>query len=325
LVPANTVIIASRVGLGKAAITLRPIAINQDLKALLPTGGKVLPRYLLHYFSAIGNQIELAGVGATVKGVTVEYLSQLQIPLPSLSDQKRIVDVLDEAQALKRLCANSISRTNDLKASIFDEMFSAKRAAAEGWPTKLLGDLTSNVSGGTPSTDNQDFWSGTIPWISPKDMKCAELFDAIDHVSDAAVKASRLRLLPKNTVVTVVRGMILAHTFPVAITRVEATINQDMKGFFVGNEILPDYLHWSLVANGRKLLSLVSTAGHGTKRLELDDLLSLPLVVPSKVAQKEFVSRIADTRELMDRQQRNAEMLNGLFNSLLNRAFRGEI
>jgi hypothetical protein len=98
-----------------------------------------------------------------------------------------------------------------------------------------------------------------------------------------------------------------------------------MKGFFVGSEILPDYFHWALVANEKRLLSAVSIAGHGTKRLELETLLSLPVVVPPKTAQKEFVARIDAARELVERQQRSAVMLDDLFGSLLNRAFRGQL
>ena len=78
-------------------------------------------------------------------------------------------------------------------------------------------------------------------------MKSAELFGAIDHVSESALKATRLKLLPSNAVLIVVRGMILAHSFPVAITRVPATINQDMKALLPNDQVLPDYLHSVLV------------------------------------------------------------------------------
>ena len=83
------------------------------------------------------------------------------------------------------------------------------------------------VEWGHPSKDNPDFWSGT-PLVSPKDMKAARLGDAIDHVSNAAV-GNGTRLVPSDTLLMVVRGMILAHTFPVALTTSEVTFNQDIR------------------------------------------------------------------------------------------------
>jgi type I restriction enzyme, S subunit len=156
-------------------------------------------------------------------------------------------------------------------------------------------------------------------------MKSTELFDAIDHVSESALRASRLRLLPANTVLIVVRGMILAHTLPVAITRIPATINQDMKALLPTQQVLPDYLHWLLISKTSNLLASVSTAGHGTKRLEMHDLLNLRVAIPPKRIQEKFVTCIAEIRELQKVQSSSRQRLDDLFKSVLQRAFKGEL
>ncbi|RJQ51387.1 MAG: hypothetical protein C4526_10420 [Nitrospiraceae bacterium] len=188
-----------------------------------------------------------------------------------------------------------------------------------------MGELFSHVSGATPSTENPDFWSGAIPWVSPKDMKSSEIYDSSDHISNAALKSSRLRLLPKDIVLIVIRGMILAHTFPVAIARVPVTINQDMKALLPCAEIEPDYLHWLLKANAPKILSLVSTAGHGTKRLEMASLLGLAISVPPKSLQQEFSAYVSQVRILEATQVDSRRRLEDLFQCLLHRAFQGEL
>jgi type I restriction enzyme S subunit len=71
LIPKGTVIIASRVGLGKVAINKKPVAINQDLKALTPRSNNIRPRYLLQFLYSKAEYFERAGVGATVKGLTI--------------------------------------------------------------------------------------------------------------------------------------------------------------------------------------------------------------------------------------------------------------
>ena len=258
--------------------------------------------------------------------INVNALSRLPIPLPPLPEQERIVHLLDEAEALRRLRSQADERTGQAAASLFEAMFSDARVREGNWPLKSLQELCSGVfSGATPSTENPDFWNGRIPWISPKDMKSSELFDATDHISELALKAYRLRLLPIDTVLIVVRGMILAHSFPVAITRVPATINQDMKALLAEDGVLPGYLQWLLVSNTSKILGLVSTAGHGTKRLEMEGLLNLRFPVPPKQLQEEFVARVGEIRALEAVQSTSRQRLDDLFKSLLQRAFRGEL
>lgn len=263
--------------------------------------------------------------GATQKAITNDAIRELSIPIPPLSEQERLVQILDEADQMRRLRADANERTARAISGLFSTMFSERRATESRWPVVSMGELFSHVSGATPSTENPDFWSGAIPWVSPKDMKTSELNDAIDHISDAALKSSRLRLLPKGTVLIVVRGMILAHTFPVAITCVPVTINQDMKALLPCAEIEADYLHWLLKANAPKILSLVSTAGHGTKRLEMASLLDLKISVPPKSLQQEFSAYVSQVRTLEAAQVDSRRRLEDLFQSLLHRAFQGEL
>lgn len=93
LIPAGTVIIPTRMALGKAVVTEVDLAINQDLKAVFPSE-KIDARYLLWYFIANASKIEAMGKGATVKGVTLEQLRKLKFPFVPLSDQRRIAALL---------------------------------------------------------------------------------------------------------------------------------------------------------------------------------------------------------------------------------------
>ncbi len=95
-------------------------------------------------------------------------------------------------------------------------------------PIKALGRF---YGGGTPSKENAEYWSGQIPWVSPKDMKVNRVSDAEDHISPAAVRESATRLVPVGSLVLVVRSGILQHTIPVATTACEVALNQDMKAF----------------------------------------------------------------------------------------------
>ncbi len=96
LIPKNNIIIASRVGLGKVCILKQDTAINQDLRGIIPKKeGTIKRKYLFYWFKSISNKIITAGRGATVQGVRLPFLKSLFLPLPSLAEQKRIVEKLD--------------------------------------------------------------------------------------------------------------------------------------------------------------------------------------------------------------------------------------
>jgi type I restriction enzyme, S subunit len=137
-------------------------------------------------------------------------------------------------------------------------------------------------SGGTPSKGNPAFWTGNIPWISPKDMKKDFLDDSEDHISETAISESASRLVPANSILVVVRGMILAKRVPIAIALRDVAINQDMKGLSLkpDSTISPLFLYAALKSRERLLFSHVSTAAHGTKKLDTDRLLGMRILMP---------------------------------------------
>jgi len=69
------------------------------------------------------------------------------------------------------------------------------------WEWSTFADVGSWVGGGTPSKRNSSYWQGTIPWVSPKDMKQAEIRDTQDHVTKDAINASATKMVDRKSVV----------------------------------------------------------------------------------------------------------------------------
>ena len=128
----------------------------------------------------------------------------------------------------------------------------------EAWPTKTIGDVCQFRGGGTPSKAIERYWSGDIPWVSPKDMKFDVVFDSIDHISSEAIDSSATSLIPKNSVLMVVRSGILARIVPIAITGRDLTINQDLKALCPSKAIDARFLYHLLDSKMGELLSMVS-------------------------------------------------------------------
>ena len=290
---------------------------------------QIRPRYLRYFL--VGDPFHaqfmqtVSGVGGSLLRAKATEVAKIKIPVPPLADQERIVKLLDEADELRKLRTQADRRTTDLIPALFHEMFGDPLKKTSRLPILPLGEVVDFGSGATPSKENPEFWNGRTPWVSPKDMKVEEITDAEDHVSAAAFEKSNLRLVPKDTVLIVVRGMILAHTVPIRLCRVPVAINQDMKALLPKQPIEPEFLRWSLQAQHQHLLSQVSTAGHGTKKLDSDRLREMTIPVPPLALQNEFATRVSEIRAVQAEQSASRHRLENLFQSMLHRAFQGEL
>jgi type I restriction enzyme S subunit len=100
----------------------------------------------------------------------------------------------------------------------------------KGWTKTTLGEVGHWRGGGTPNKSTTRFWiNGTIPWVSPKDMKRPIIDDAEDYITPEAVENSSTQLVPPGSILIVTRSGILKHSLPVAITTRAVAINQDIK------------------------------------------------------------------------------------------------
>jgi len=161
------------------------------------------------------------------------------------------------------------------------------------WKMSPLNELGTWSGGGTPSKATPAYWeSGSIPWVSPKDMKAAWIHDSEDHITLRAISESTANLLPVGSVLLVTRSGILRHTLPVAVTKVSVTVNQDLKALTPKDDILPEYVAWALRAFSRDILNTCSKQGTTVNSLETPRLLRFEIPVAPLDQQKRIVAEI---------------------------------
>ena len=171
----------------------------------------------------------------------------------------------------------------------------------KNWKWARLCALGAIVGGGTPSKARDDYWGGGILWVSPKDMKIDYISETQMSISEAAIAGSAANIVPARSVLFVVRGMILAHSFPVAVTRVPVAVNQDMKAVVLQNADMADYVLRMLKGMKPKMLRRVRRSSHGTCRIERSDYKDFLVPVPPLVEQHRIVAKVDELMALCDR------------------------
>jgi len=210
-----------------------------------------------------------------------------------VAEQETLMALLKEKR--QAVISHAVTKGLDATAPMKDSGVNYLGEVPVHWTLRPIKHLVRMQSGGTPSKANADYWDGDIPWASAKDMKVDVLSDTEDHITEFALKSGGVNLIPQNSLVVVVRGMILAHTFPVAQLTRPLVINQDLKALIPNAEITSDFMAWTLRGLSRETLDRVSEAGHGTCALRMEDWVSMMLPVPPIQEQVKIVSHILAT------------------------------
>ena len=177
------------------------------------------------------------------------------------------------------------------------------------YPEMELGAFVQLRSGGTPSKSNSEFWGGDIPWVSAKDMYVDRLYSTQDKVSKSAI-GKGTRLAPTGSILLVVRGMGLAKVMPIARAMLPIAFNQDVKALKVtSSQVTEDYLFAALRARREVLRGYSDEAAHGTKRIQTDRLLSLPIPIPPLPVQKRIAAILSAYDDLIEVNTRRIAIL----------------
>lgn len=183
--------------------------------------------------------------------------------------------------------------------------------ANASWETIPLGDAGTWVSGGTPRTSNPEYWGGDIPWISSKSITEFRVRTS-DRLLTPLGAQSGTKLVPKDAILMVVRGMSLKTEFRMGITQREVALSQDLKGLIPSRQFDPLFLAYALLAKSQHVLDMVDEAGHGTGRLQTDRLFALELPKPPIDEQRAIATTLDVLDKKIESNGRLATLLDGL-------------
>ena len=268
------------------------------------------PRSMAYYAD------KMRGTTARRRTLTTDGLCNLEIPLPSIDEQIRVVHVLDGVRSLIKGANRQIAELDTLVKSRVVEMFGDASSEA----VIPLRECCSEIQGGkTPSMKHPEYYGGTVPFIKSGDVKGDAVSSGALWLSDVAIERAGVRIVERGSVLVVARSALLQRKVCSALCAVDVAVNQDIKAFTPKEEFSGSYLLWAIRSHERRLLAGVRSVS--TSALDFDDLCSLPVKAASKVKQQEF----ADFIEQVDKSrfviQQQIEKLQMLYDSLAQEYF----
>lgn len=187
-----------------------------------------------------------------------------------------------------------------------------------GWTIRSLGDLGRWSGGGTPSKAITEYWeNGTIPWVSPKDMRSDRISITEDYITPSAVDNSSTKLYPAGSVLVVTRSGILRRKVPVALALVPVAVNQDIKVLPSSKAISTEYVANFMWCYNETILARCAKDGTTVESIDTTSLLGFPIKLPPLPEQKKIAQilstwdeAITTSERLLDlaRQQKKALM-----------------
>lgn len=232
-----------------------------------------------------------AGAMPTIDAKAIE---DLIIPIPSLSEQTRIVGILDTFTAAIENLKQQIAERRKQYEYYRDELLDLE--GKEGVEMKTLGEIGKCITGATPSTKESSYWEkGTIPWMSSGEIHQGVVTKTASFITQNGYDNASTKMLPKNTVVIALAGQGKTRG-TVAITAIKLCTNQSLCGIVINDEtILNKYVYFYLQTRYNDLRRISS--GDGTRGgLNLKMVGSYPIPIPTIKEQSRIVS-ILDTFE----------------------------
>lgn len=326
IIPSGSVIIATRVGLGKVCLLNQDTAINQDLRGIFPKDAeKLSTRFLFWWLKSVAHLIVAEGTGATVQGVKLPFVKSLQIPLPPLPEQQRIVAILDEAfEAIAAARTNTEQNRQNARNLFESYLQSVFSQHGNGWVERSFSEVCEI--------------SSTL--VDPRQDEYLEQL----HIGGANIEAKTGKLLDLRTAreENLISGKFIFDESMVLYSKIRPylmkVVRPDFKGL-CSADIYPlspkngvldrNYLFHMLLSPQFTDYANAGSARAGMPKVNRGHLFSYRCFFPPIELQIEFAASLdalhEETQCLESLYQRKIASLDELKESLLQQAFSGKL
>lgn len=301
LLPEGTVLVCCIGSIGRVGIAGTTLATNQQINALV-FGRRVDPRFGYYYCRLIPQQLQAAARNAVVPILNKSNFGKIKMPLPPISEQRRIVEILDQADALRKKRAEADAKAARILPALFYKMFGDPATNPKGWDLRPFDGAFLDCTARCPKLQRNEYQpTGRFPVVD----QGKELVAGYSDDESLVVRT--------DTAVIVFGD----HTRVVKYVDFPFVAGADGSRVFKAQDgCEPVFL--------AAQLELLPIPNLGYSR-HMREVRRLQFVVPPPELQEEYARRAATFRPLRDGHQRICDQINALWSVLLHRAFSGDL
>ncbi len=321
----NDVLLSVAGTIGNVNISDKRYSITRSIFALRIKNGKIIHPYLFYYLKTLKRLLEFYSSGSAQKIVTIKTIYNLEIPIPPLLIQKKIVSILNKAMELRENRRIAINLCTQLIQSYFKQIFGDPLSNPKNFPTKKIKDITIKTKYGTSVrciSDKTDFPVLRIPNVLKGKVKIEGMKYTTNHeeFSKHKLEAGDILFVRTNGNKNYVgRCAVFEEKHDMAFASYLIKLK-------TSDEILPHFLITLLQTNsGRKeILSKVRTTA-GQYNINAENLKSIKIICPPKNLQEKFVKIKKQIDSLLEKLTDHLEKNTELYYSLQEQIFQKEL
>lgn len=327
----GTLLLAMYGSVGKTAITKIHLTTNQAILGINILDDSVLDiKYLKYWFSTIKERLLNRAVGAALPNISLGIVKDLEIPLPPLPQQQKIANILDAADALRQNDKALIAKYDELTQALFLDMFGDPVSNPKGWEKVELKKCTSKIgSGSTPRGGKETYLTEGIALIRSLNIYDNEFkYKNLAYISQEQADKLKNVIVERSDVLFNITGASVCRCSIVPDDVLPARVNQHVSILRpIKEKLSSSFLSHLLISENVKikLLGVGSFGGAVMEAITKEQLEKIEVILPSIDLQNQFAERVAVIEEQKAIAQKSLEKSESLFNSLLQKAFKGEL
>ncbi|MDZ7540896.1 MAG: restriction endonuclease subunit S [Clostridium perfringens] len=298
-----------------------------NFTSILRPNKNIVPKFGLYLLKNLYNKKKVLKFQNKTTGIINiklnDYLNNTEITIPNLEVQNRIAEVLNKTQELIDKRKEQIESLDELVKSKFIEMFGDPVTNLKKWDKVAIGEMFEIKTGATPSRKENSYWEGgTIPWVKTTELKEYIINETEEYITEDGFNNSSVNLLPKDTILIAMYGQGKTRGMTGKLG-IEATTNQACAAILPNNNENMDFVWYQL----RLLYDELRALGQGGSQPNLNTNLvkTYQLIFPPVELQNEFERFIKHIDKLKFEMEKSLKELEDNFNSLMQKAFRGEL
>lgn len=317
----NDLILCIRATIGDLNWSDKEYCLGRGVAGLRPDPEKLDKSYLWHFIQSNKEQLESKGTGSTFKQISRTHIEEWEIPVLPLEEQKRIVAILDKADAIRRKRQQAIALTDQFLRSIFLELFGDPVTNPKGWGLVNFGSVGQLDRGKSKHRPRNDpvLLDGDHPLIQTGDVANSGgyITEYKSTYSDVGLRQSKK--WPAGTLCITIAANI-ANT---GILEFDACFPDSIVGFTPNELVTVEYVQ-AWLGFLQKIIEDAAPES-AQKNINLEILRGLVIPLPAIEQQKKFSHIVHHAKSTKEKLASNINEIQTLFASLTQRAFCGEL